>query len=172
MPPNLESSTAKLVAKCQGLPLAIVALGGLMASKSSITEWDGVYNNLNRELSENDTYFERLKYISFLSYHDLSYTLKQSFLYCCIFPEDYEIRRTSLIRLCMAEGFVKPLKGTVPEVVVERYISELICRGLLQVERRHASGRPKALKMHDILREFVVSISKSMKFVAKSDGEE
>ncbi|KAK8564461.1 hypothetical protein V6N12_036584 [Hibiscus sabdariffa] len=118
-PPYLESSAAKLVAKCQGLPLAIVALGGLMASKSSITEWDGVYDNLNRELS-----------------------------------------------------FVEPLKGTVPEVVAERYLSELICRGLLQVERRHASGRPKALKMHDILREFAVAISKSMKFVAKSDGEE
>ncbi|KAK8561104.1 hypothetical protein V6N12_048179 [Hibiscus sabdariffa] len=118
-PPYLESSAAKLVAKCQGLPLAIVALGGLMASKSSITEWDGVYDNLNRELS-----------------------------------------------------FVEPLKGTVPEVVAERYLSELICRGLLQVESRHASGRPKALKMHDILREFAVSISKSIKFVAKSDGKE
>ncbi|KAK8488873.1 hypothetical protein V6N11_071073 [Hibiscus sabdariffa] len=171
-PPYLESSAAKLVAKCQGLPLAIVALGGLMASKSSITEWDGVYDNLNRELSENDTYFERLKYISLLSYHDLSYTLKQCFLYCCIFPEDYVIKRNRLIRLWMAEGFVEPLKGTVPEVVAERYLSELICRGLLQVERRHASGRPKALKMHDILREFAVAISKSMKFVAKSDGEE
>ncbi|KAL4354185.1 hypothetical protein GQ457_06G001060 [Hibiscus cannabinus] len=171
-PPYLESSAAKLVAKCQGLPLAIVALGGLMASKGSITEWDGVYDNLNRELSENDTYFERLKYISLLSYHDLSYTLKQCFLYCCIFPEDYEFKRNKLIRLWMAEGFVEPLKGIVPEVVAERYLSELICRGLLQVERRDRSGRPKALKMHDILREFAVSISKSIKFVAKSDGEE
>ncbi|KAK8564458.1 hypothetical protein V6N12_036581 [Hibiscus sabdariffa] len=171
-PPYLESSAAKLVAKCQGLPLAIVALGGLMASKNSIVEWSEVYNNLNRELSENDTYFERLKYISLLSYHDLSYTLKQCFLYCCIFPEDYEIKRNRLIRLWMAEGFVEPLKGTVSEVVAERYLTELICRGLLQVVRRDRSGRPNAFKMHDILREFTVSISKSVKFVTKSDGME
>ncbi|KAK8561086.1 hypothetical protein V6N12_048162 [Hibiscus sabdariffa] len=55
-PPYLESSAAKLVEKCQGLPLAIVALGGLMASKSSITEWNGVYSNLNQELNENDIF--------------------------------------------------------------------------------------------------------------------
>ncbi|KAK9001643.1 hypothetical protein V6N11_083422 [Hibiscus sabdariffa] len=171
-PPYLESSASKLVAKCEGLPLAIVALGGLMASKNSIAEWRGVYNNLHRELSENDTYFERLKHISLLSYHDLSYRLKQCFLYCCIFPEDFVIRRRRLIRLWMAEGFVEPQKETIPEVVAERYLNELICRGLLQVVRRNESGRPKKCKMHDILREFAVSISKSVKFVAKSDGTE
>ncbi|KAK8561092.1 hypothetical protein V6N12_048168 [Hibiscus sabdariffa] len=171
-PPYLESSATKLVAKCQGLPLAIVALGGLMASKSSIAEWNGVYNNLNRELSDNDAYFERLKYISLLSYHDLSYTLKQCFLYCCIFPEDYVFKQNRLIRLWMAEGFIEPMKETIPEVVAERYLTELICRGLLQVEWRTGSGMPKAFKMHDILREFAVSISKSIKFAAKSDGRE
>ncbi|KAL4353502.1 hypothetical protein GQ457_06G000950 [Hibiscus cannabinus] len=171
-PAYLESSATKLVAKCKGLPLAIVALGGLMASKNSIAEWTGVYNNLNRELSENDAYFERLKYISLLSYHDLSYTLKQCFLYCCIFPEDYAIKRKRLIRLWMAEGFVELLNETNAEVVAERYLSELICRGLLQVERRNASGRPKILKMHDILREFAVSIAKSIKFAAKSNGKQ
>ncbi|XP_039044879.1 disease resistance protein RPM1-like [Hibiscus syriacus] len=104
-PPYLVSSARKLVAKCEGLPLAIVALGGLMATKNSIAEWNEVYNNLNKELSENDSYFERL-------------------------------------------------------------------RGLLQVVRRTGSGRPKACKMHDILLEFAVSISKMEKFVAKSDGKE
>ncbi|KAK9001662.1 hypothetical protein V6N11_083441 [Hibiscus sabdariffa] len=54
-PPYLVSSARKLVAKSEGLPLAIVALGGLMASKNSIAEWNQVYNNLNQELSENDT---------------------------------------------------------------------------------------------------------------------
>ncbi|KAL4353157.1 hypothetical protein GQ457_06G000290 [Hibiscus cannabinus] len=171
-PPYLESSATKLVAKCQGLPLAIVALGGLMASKNSIADWSKVYNNLNQELNENDAYFERLKYISLLSYHDLSYTLKQCFLYCCIFPEDCEIKLNRLIRLWMAEGFVEPLKKAIPEVVAERYLTELICRGLLQVVRRNGSGRPKAFKMHDILREFAVSMSRSIKFVAISDGKE
>ncbi|KAK8541859.1 hypothetical protein V6N12_014480 [Hibiscus sabdariffa] len=170
-PPYLESSARRLVAKCEGLPLAIVALGGLMASKNSMAEWNGIYENLNWELTENNI-FERLKYISLLSYHDLPYRLKQCFLYCCIFPEDCVIKRKRLIRLWMAEGFVEPLGEVIPEVVAERYLTELICRGLLQVVRRNGPGRPKACKMHDILRELALSISKSEKFVGKSYGKE
>ncbi|OMO76948.1 NB-ARC domain-containing protein [Corchorus olitorius] len=57
-----------------------------------------------------------------------------------------------------------------PEVVVENYLMKLISRSLLQVTRRNASGRPKAFKMHDLLREFALSISKEEKFVAVYDG--
>ncbi|GMI63562.1 RESISTANCE TO PSEUDOMONAS SYRINGAE 3, RESISTANCE TO P. SYRINGAE PV MACULICOLA 1 [Hibiscus trionum] len=46
-PPYLEYLARKLVAKCEGLPLAIVALGGLMASQNSIAEWNSIYENLN-----------------------------------------------------------------------------------------------------------------------------
>ncbi|KAK9001650.1 hypothetical protein V6N11_083429 [Hibiscus sabdariffa] len=135
-PPYLVSSSRKLVAKCEGLPLAIVALGGLMASKNSISEWNEVYNNLNREL------------------------------------KDYVIKRKRLLRLWIAEGFVEPQKETIPEVVAERCVTELIGRGILQVVRRSGSERLKECKTHDILREFAVSISKSIKFVGKSDGKE
>ncbi|XP_022718643.1 disease resistance protein RPM1-like [Durio zibethinus] len=169
-PPYLESLARKLVAKCEGLPLAIVALGGLMASKKSTREWSGIYENLNWELSENDK-LKRLKYISLLSYHDLPYRLKHCFLYCCIFPEDYEIKRKRLIRLWMAEGFVEQQEED-PEVVADGYLEELVYRGLLQVVTRNGSGRPKTCKMHDILRELALSISKEEKFVAKSDGKE
>ncbi|KAE8684716.1 Detected protein of unknown function [Hibiscus syriacus] len=88
------------VAKCEGLPLAIVALGGLIASKNSMAKWNGMYENLNWELTENET-FEWLKYISLLSYHDLYYRLKQCFLFCSIFPEDCVIKRKRLIRIWM-----------------------------------------------------------------------
>ncbi|KAK8994050.1 hypothetical protein V6N11_008257 [Hibiscus sabdariffa] len=116
-----------------------------MASKNSMAELNGIYENLNLnwELSENDK-FERLKYISLLGYHDICYRAKHCFLYCCI----------------------------LAEVVAERYLTELIGRGLLQDVQRNGSGRPKTCKMHDILRELALSISKSDKFVAKSDGKE
>ncbi|OMO69886.1 Disease resistance protein [Corchorus capsularis] len=169
-PPYLDPFARDLVAKCEGLPLAIVALGGLMASKNSIVEWDGICKNLNWELSENDK-FERLKYISLLGYHDLPYRLKQCFLYCCIFPEDYLIKRKRLIRLWMAEGFVQPTKESTPEVVAQGYLTELICRGLLQVVTRNESRRPRRCKMHDVLRELALSISKVENFVAISDGK-
>ncbi|KAK8516717.1 hypothetical protein V6N12_049438 [Hibiscus sabdariffa] len=65
---------------------------------------------------------------------------------------------------------VKEKNGSGHQPRFQRYLTELICKGLLQVVSRNESGRPKEYKMHDILREFAVSISKSIKFVAKYDG--
>ncbi|XWS57972.1 hypothetical protein CRYUN_Cryun09bG0219300 [Craigia yunnanensis] len=86
--------------------------------------------------------------------------------------EDYLIRRNRLIRLWMAEGFVEPVNGATPEVIAERYLMELISRGLLQVTKRNESGRPQAFKMHDILQELAVSISETENFVAISNRKE
>ncbi|XP_022731546.1 disease resistance protein RPM1-like isoform X2 [Durio zibethinus] len=169
-PSDLDSLARKLVEKCEGLPLAIVALGGLMSSKKSIAEWRGVYDNLNWELSNNAA-LELVKAISLLSYHDLSFRLKQCFLYCCMFPEDYAISRKRLIRLWMAEGFLEQVKDVPPEAVAESYLTELISRSLLQVVWRNYFGRPKAFKMHDLIREFALIISKEEKLVAVSDGK-
>ncbi|XWS57969.1 hypothetical protein CRYUN_Cryun09bG0219000 [Craigia yunnanensis] len=170
-PPYLDSLARNLAEKCKGLPLAIVTLGGLLSSKKSIAEWRIVHDNLNWELSYNPE-LGAVKCILLLSYYNLPYRLKHCFLYCCIFPEDYLIRRNRLIRLWMAEGFVEPVNGATPEVIAERYLMELISRGLLQVTKRNESGRPQACKMHDILRELAVSISETEKFVAISDRKE
>ncbi|OMO69875.1 Disease resistance protein [Corchorus capsularis] len=46
-PPYLDPLARNLVAKCEGLPLAIVALGGLMASRKSLAEWNEIYSLSN-----------------------------------------------------------------------------------------------------------------------------
>ncbi|XWS73829.1 hypothetical protein CRYUN_Cryun02cG0163100 [Craigia yunnanensis] len=173
-PPHLDPLGRKLVEKSEGLPLAIVALGGLMSSKKSIADWRRVHDNLNWELSNNAA-LELVKTISLLSYHDLSFQLKHCFLYCFIFPEDYAIRQKRLIRLWMAEGLLEQVNDAPPEAVADSYLMELISRSLLQVTMRNHFGRPKAIKMHDLIREFAVSIAKEEKLVAVSDekkGEE
>ncbi|XWS71400.1 hypothetical protein CRYUN_Cryun03dG0135100 [Craigia yunnanensis] len=116
-PSYLDSLARNLVEKCEGLPLAIVALGGLM-SKKSTAEWMRAHDNLNWELSNNPA-LEFVKIISLLSYHDLSFQLKHCFLYCCIFPEDYKISRKRLSRLWMAEDFLEHVNDVAPEVVAE-----------------------------------------------------
>ncbi|KAF2297019.1 hypothetical protein GH714_014717 [Hevea brasiliensis] len=95
-PKELEPWALELVRKCKGLPLAVVALGGLLSSKKSITEWSSVCDNLNWQLNNNQM-LEVVKSILLLSFSDLPSPLKHCFLYCCLFPEDYEIRRKRLI---------------------------------------------------------------------------
>ena len=67
-----------------------------------------------------------VKTILLLSFNDLPHQLKHCFLYCSIFPEDYEIGRKRLIKLWMAKGYVEQVKGFTPEEVAESYLVELI----------------------------------------------
>ncbi|KAK9293074.1 hypothetical protein L1049_021058 [Liquidambar formosana] len=168
---TLESIGRELVRKCDGLPLAIVALGGVMSSKQFEFEWNIVRNSLNWELSNNPG-LEVVKSILLVSFNDLPYRLKQCFLYCCVFPEDFLIQQKRLIRLWMAEGFVEKISGLIPEEVAERYLMELVGRSMLQVIQRDPFGRPKQFKMHDIMRELALSTSEGEKFCNVYDGRE
>ncbi|KAL6209928.1 hypothetical protein ACLB2K_020867 [Fragaria x ananassa] len=51
-PSELESLAWELVEKCEGLPLAIVALGGVMSSKKSPDEWHRVLKSINWHLNK------------------------------------------------------------------------------------------------------------------------
>ncbi|GMP40394.1 hypothetical protein CsSME_00010858 [Camellia sinensis var. sinensis] len=170
-PQHLKSVAQDLVAKCKGLPLAIVALGGVMSSKNLESDWRKIYNSLSWELSNNPG-LEVVKTILLLSFNDLPYQLKCCFLYCCLFPEDYKIKRKRLIRLWMAEGFVEKVRGRTPEEVAESYLMELICRSMLQVVMRNQFGRPKRCKMHDLMRDLAISTSETEKFCVVYDGRE
>ncbi|KAF8393976.1 hypothetical protein HHK36_020178 [Tetracentron sinense] len=94
-PPELEALARDLMGKCEGLPLAIVAIGGLMSTKDKTEyEWRKVYDTFNWELSNNPM-LEVVKSILLLSYNDLPYHLKRCFLYYSIFPEDCILERGS-----------------------------------------------------------------------------
>ncbi|XP_075650423.1 disease resistance protein RPM1-like [Castanea sativa] len=169
-PPELKSFAQELVGKCDGLPLAIAALGSLMYSKN-MSEWNEIYNSLNWSLSKNPE-LEAVKSILLLSFNDLPYQLKHCFLYCSLFPEDHKIRRKRLIKLWMAEGFVEKVEGSTLEEVANSYLLKLTFRSLLQVVDRNEFGRPRRCKMHDLLRELALSISIKEKFGVVHDGGE
>ncbi|CAK9137413.1 unnamed protein product [Ilex paraguariensis] len=171
LPQELEILARNLVNKCEGLPLALVALGSAMSSKKLESEWEKVNHCLDIELRSNSM-LQRMQVILLLSFNELPYKLKHCFLYCCLFPEDFVLKRKRLIRLWMAEGFVEKMKGITPEDVAESYLMALIHRNMLQVVKRNISGRPKGCKMDDLLREIALSISEAEKFGALYDDQE
>ncbi|KAJ4830625.1 hypothetical protein Tsubulata_045014 [Turnera subulata] len=167
-PQELEGLAKDVVEKCQGLPLAVVCLGGLFSTKRSELEWKTTYNGLKWELS-NNSMLQPIKSILLLSYNDLPYRLKHCFLYCCLFREDYIIKRRRLVRLWMAEGFIEKVRGLTPEEIADRYLMDLIQRSLLQVIEVDIYGLPGTCKMHDMLRELARSKSEEEKFCALYD---
>ncbi|XP_058089098.1 disease resistance protein RPM1-like isoform X2 [Magnolia sinica] len=163
-PLELEPLARSIVEKCEGLPLAIVAMGGLLSLRDKTAlEWNQIYKHMSWQLTNNQM-LEPVKRILLLSFYDLRYHLKHCFLYCCMFPEDYLIHRKQLIRLWVAEGFVEETGKITMEEVAEEYLKELIHRNILQVVETNEFGRLKTCRMHDIVREVALSISEEEKF--------
>ncbi|KAK9285780.1 hypothetical protein L1049_024981 [Liquidambar formosana] len=171
-PEELQPLARAIIKKCEGLPLAIVAIGGLMCSRNkAVMEWKKVYESLNWQLSNNPM-LERVKDILSLSYNDLPSHLKHCFLYCCVFREGYPIKRKKLIRLWVAEGFIAERKGMTMEEVAEDHLTELIFRSMIQVTETNDAGRVKTCRVHDVMHELATTTSEKENFSTKYDGRE
>ncbi|KAL6606156.1 hypothetical protein ACP70R_041809 [Stipagrostis hirtigluma subsp. patula] len=122
---ELDEVSNCILKKCGGMPLAIMSIGSLLASKTNRTkqEWQKVCDNLCSELEANPT-LEGAKQVLTLSYDDLPYHLKACFLYLSIFPENHVIKRGPLVRRWIAEGFVSERYGLSMEQVAESYFDE------------------------------------------------
>lgn len=172
---NLELIARRLLERCQGLPLAIASLGSMMSTKKLESEWKKVYNTLNWELN-NNLELKVVRSILLLSFNDLPYTLKRCFLYCSLFPVNYRMKRKRLVRMWMAQRFVEPIRGVKAEEVADSYLNELVYRNMLQVILWNPFGRPKVFKMHDVIREIALSLSKAERFcdvyTSDNDGDD
>ncbi|KAF3447824.1 hypothetical protein FNV43_RR08530 [Rhamnella rubrinervis] len=166
-PPYLEKISKNILKKCEGLPLAIVAISGMLASKDQnrMDEWELVERSLGAEIEGNDRLQSMKKILSF-SFNDLPYNLKYCFLFLSIFPEDYLIDRKNLIRFWVVEGFVQEKEGRILEEVGEGYFNELVNRSLIQVVDKNYEGRIIECRIHDLFREIILLKSKDQDFVA------
>ncbi|OEL23414.1 Disease resistance protein RPM1 [Dichanthelium oligosanthes] len=165
-PQGLEKLAKNIVDRCQGLPLAIVTIGGMLSSLPATDYvWNEMYKQLRGELANNDNIHAILN----LSYHDTPGHLRNCFLYCGLFPEDHELSRESLVRLWVAEGFAVPKEQSTAEEVADRYLRELIQRNMLEVVENDELGRVSTCKMHDLVRDLALSIAKEEKFGSAND---
>lgn len=163
-PLELKETSDDILRKCDGLPLAIVNIASLLATKRpSKEEWEGVHKSIGSTL-EQDHELGVVKNILFLSYYDLPYYLKICLLDLSIFPEDYQIDRLRLIRRWMAEGLIIEQQGRSMEDTGESYISELINKNMIQPVGIDYSGRPRACRVHDIMLDLIVSLSTKENF--------
>ncbi|XP_073155802.1 disease resistance protein RPM1-like [Henckelia pumila] len=170
-PLYLTEISRSILRRCEGLPLAIVVIGGLLATKdNNLEDWKMFERKIGVE-SQEDSLKGMNKLLS-LSYYDLPYYLKACFLYLSIFPEDELLLKWKIIRLWITEGFVVAKEGNTPEEVAESYLNELLNRSLIQVADTYQDGRPRKFRIHDILRNFIISKSKEQNLLTVACGEE
>ncbi|RWR84845.1 disease resistance protein RPM1-like protein [Cinnamomum micranthum f. kanehirae] len=165
-PLELEPVAKKIMGKCKGLPLAIVAIGGIMSRKERRElEWKKVEDSLSWELSNNPD-LDRMKNILLHSYYDLPYHLKNCFLYFTVFPRGHIIDRDGLIRLWVAEGFVEAMRDLTMEDIAENYLRELIHRSMILVVGKGSC------RLHDVMRDLAQSIAEEENFCMLCHGKE
>ncbi|XP_027180795.1 disease resistance protein RPM1-like [Coffea eugenioides] len=167
-PMHLKAIVHDILSKCRGLPLAIAAIGGVLASKDKdkdkADQWEIVRDSLAGE-EEKTGEQDMVKKILLLSYKDLPSHLKTCLLYISIFPEDYEIQCHRLIQLWIAERFVQDRGGMTAEEVAFDYLKELIRRSLVRVTEVSWDGSPDHCRIHDLMREFILRKSQEQNMI-------
>ncbi|KAL6269939.1 hypothetical protein ACE6H2_026850 [Prunus campanulata] len=163
---RMEKLGQEMVTHCRGLPLAIIVLGGVLATKRFIDEWETVHKTIKSHLKtingDQSTELGVMEALA-LSYDDLPYQLKPCFLHLGQFPEDFEMPTQRLINLWVAEAMIPSESSNereneeTLEDVAYRYLTMLAERYLVQVEKRSSTGRIKSCRMHDLIRELCLT---------------
>jgi hypothetical protein len=112
----------EIVKKCDGLPLAIKVISGVLSTKRTTAEWKSIRDSkwsihgLPKELGGP----------LYLSYNNLPPRLKQCFLWCALLPPNFEIHRDSVAYWWVAEGFVRKENNFSIHEIAEEYYLELV----------------------------------------------
>ncbi|KAK9017504.1 hypothetical protein V6N11_079983 [Hibiscus sabdariffa] len=169
-PDSLKSLSFDIARKCDGLPLAIVAIGGLLSTKGKdVLEWTRLCDDLSKQLKINPHLAHVITILS-LSYHDLPHYLKSCFLFVGVFPRNHHIPVKKLIRLWIAEGLVKENQEMTLEETAKAYLTRLINRSLVQVERSDSTGRARSCRVHDFIHEVLLSKLEELNLIQSSQA--
>lgn len=148
-----------------------MTIGGLLANKG-INEWKSLRDQLPSQLARGDPSVEALKQVVTLSYNHLPSHLKPCFLYLNLFPEDFEISRRHLVNRWIAEGFISigTAQATL-EDFADNYFYELISRSMIQPSKLDVQGNVKTCRVHDIVHDIAVTISRQENHVLLVDEQ-
>ncbi|KAM3691182.1 hypothetical protein ACB098_09G177700 [Castanea mollissima] len=156
--PNLLEIGNEIVKKCKGSPLAVMTLASLLYLKVDENEWKRVRDNEIWRLKQND---HDILPVLQLSYNHLPLHLKKCFVYCSLFPKDFEFNSLYLIQFWMAHGLLQSPDNEDQELedIGELYIKELMSRSLFQ-DVYQKSMSAYTFKMHDLVHDLALSIAK------------
>ncbi|XP_039170403.1 disease resistance protein RPM1 [Eucalyptus grandis] len=132
-PPELEDWSEKIIKKCEGLPLAVIAAGNLLSGS-------GKFHMNGRNCT---TALETIFLLWGLFYY----------------------QRQRLIRLWIAEGFVKEARNTSLEEVAENYLNKLVQKNLVHVTARDIDGRVRSCRVLNLVHDFIIAKAVEENFV-------
>ncbi|GKC15433.1 NB-ARC domains-containing protein [Tanacetum coccineum] len=156
--PRLKAHGEGIVKKCNGLPLALKALGRLLRGKEEEVEWKELVESEIWSLKEEGKIIPALR----LSYRELPANLKQLFAYCSLFPKDYAFDKEDLVLLWMAEGFLHQVSSSTStkERFGQKCFDELLSRSFFQ----HSPNDESLFVIHDLMNDLATFVARDFCF--------
>ncbi|AES87184.2 putative P-loop containing nucleoside triphosphate hydrolase, leucine-rich repeat domain, L [Medicago truncatula] len=167
---ELVSIGKEIVKKCSGVPLAIRSIGSLMYSMQK-EDWSTFKN---KDLMQIDEQGDKILQLIKLSYDHLPFHLKKCFAFCSLFPKDYFIHKTTLIRLWIAQGFVQSSsdESTSLEDIGDKYFMDLVHKSFFQNITKHVFyGENEMFQMHDIVHDLATFVSRDDYLLVNKKGQ-
>ncbi|CAL5394108.1 unnamed protein product [Camellia sinensis] len=165
--PELHDIAKEVCKECQGLPVAILIVGGALKDKEKYV-WKNALEKLKKSMLKKIEGIDPKLYNSLkLSYDQLSMDAKSCFLLCCMFPEDAEIPTDELVRHCTARRLLAEKQDTLETVrdAVRTVVDTLKTRSLLVDDTNK-----NVVKMHDVIRDVAVSVADDDKAILVKHG--
>ncbi|KAK9269422.1 hypothetical protein L1049_001195 [Liquidambar formosana] len=155
--PDLHPLAVQIAKECAGLPIAIVTLAAALKNKS-LSDWRDAANQLRKSMIQSEKLFTTPE----LSYNYLKTDeAKSFFLLCCLFRENFNILILDLWKYGMGLGLFQDV-DTVDEARERAYrLANDLKSSCLLLD---GSNRGR-VKMHDIIRDFAISIASKDKHV-------
>ncbi|XP_051208291.1 probable disease resistance protein At1g61300 [Lolium perenne] len=159
--PGIEDRARILVTEMKGLPLALVTVGRAMYGKFCADQWDSAIQHMKNSccidtnedpLKMEEEVFRKIMF----SYDNLkSGRLKNCFLTCALWPEDYEIHKEELAQCWVGIGLVGVGDIQSPYTKAYSLMGDLTGACLLE-----GCGESNDwVKLHDVIRDMSLWIS-------------
>ncbi|XP_042519704.1 probable disease resistance protein At1g61300 isoform X1 [Macadamia integrifolia] len=88
--PTIEPIAKEVLKKCGGLPLAIIVIGGTMSTRETEGQWKDAIRELEQQSNSSLEGIEKEVFSKLMfSFEKLEPIQQSLFLYCCLFPKDW-----------------------------------------------------------------------------------
>ncbi|KAL6636467.1 hypothetical protein ACP70R_024039 [Stipagrostis hirtigluma subsp. patula] len=162
-PSNMEDPLEKILEKCGGLPLAIIAMSAVLKKENSPDHWKKSYNVMDSADTEDSIKSMRRKLS--VDYYELPHQLRICLLYLSIFPARHEIKRKRLVHGWIAQGLVQAKYGENVAEQATGYFNELININWIEPVNIKNDGQARACRVHNAILDFILYKSAEENFV-------
>nr|AAX94950.1 NB-ARC domain, putative [Oryza sativa Japonica Group] len=145
-------------------------IAGVLLTKEKPFEWDALLQQLMPTTEAKLSNRMTIERIFSTSFDDLPHDLKSCFLYFAAYPTNITHPADQIMRMWIAEGFIKPEKGKNMEDLAQEYLKELISRFLVEVKYRNECEKIELVQVHNRLLRFLQSEAREASFIEIHDN--